>query len=138
MIRLIAGGIAIVWAYSGWKNLPRLDHPSAMAAWLAIAGTCVLCYFLGARQTRATAIASAMAKAEAHAAALASSSSNSSAQVLVQVAPEFGARSRAMHELDGLDRAAWIGAPKQVAEQDVMAMAMEDGGLDLEAMEVEG
>lgn len=131
MFRLIGGAVGVAWALAGWANLPRLDHPQATAAGLAIGGTCVLSYFLGARQTRVSAEASAWAKAEARAAAIASSSSasTSQAQVAVVINSELGARIQGQERLTGLEAAPWmIGAVPQVdVEQDVVAQMIADG-----------
>ena len=131
MFRLIGGAVGIAWALAGWANLPRLDHPQATAAGLAIGGTCLLSYFLGARQTRVSAEASAWAKAEARAAAIASSTSTSTsqAQVVVAINAENGARVQGQGKLAGLESAPWmIGAVPQVdVEQDVVAQMIEDG-----------
>lgn len=131
MFRLIGGAVGVAWALAGWANLPRLDHPQATAAGLAIGGTCLLSYFLGARQTRVSAEASAWAKAEARAAAIASSSSTSTsaAQVVVAINSEHGARVQGQERLVGLESASWmIGAAPQVdVEQDVVAQMIEDG-----------
>lgn len=131
MFRLIGGAVGIAWALAGWANLPRLDHPQATAAGLAIGGTCLLSYFLGAHQSRASAEASAWAKAEARAAAIASSSSASSsnAQVAVVISSELGARVQGQQKLTGLESAPWmVGASRQEeVEQDVVAQMIEDG-----------
>jgi hypothetical protein len=129
MFRLIGGLTGVAWALAGWANLPRLDHPQATAAGLAIGGTCLLSYFLGARQTRVSAEASAWAKAEARAAAIASSSSSSSAQVAVVISSELGARAAGQERLSGLESAPWmVGAVRQDdIEQDVVAQMIEDG-----------
>jgi hypothetical protein len=129
MFRLIGGAVGIAWALAGWANLPRLDHPQATAAGLAIGGTCVLSYFLGARQTRVSAEASAWAKAEARAAAIASSTSTSNAQVAVVLSSELGARVQGEKRLAGLECAPWMidAAPVAEAEQDVVAQMIADG-----------
>jgi hypothetical protein len=129
MFRLIGGAVGIAWVLAGWANLPRLDHPQATAAGLAIGGTCVLSYFLGARQTRVSAEASAWAKAEARAAAISSSSSSSQAQVAVVINAENGARVQGQGRLSGLESAPWmVGAvPQSEIEQDVVAQMIEDG-----------
>lgn len=129
MVRLIAGCIAVAWAFAGWRNLPRLDHPSALAAGLAIGGTCAISYFCGKTLTKNSAYASARAYAEARAAAVAQSKSQAAANVnLFMGNPELGASYVAAQQLGGLDGASWIGSRKQEAEQDVLVQMVEDGG----------
>lgn len=131
MFRLMAGAVAVAWALAGWSNLPRLEHPSAAAAGLAIGGCCLLCYLFGARNTRASAEASAWAHAEARAAAIASSTSaaTSTAQVAVVISPELGARVAGQNRVSGLDAAPWmIGATRDPElEQDWIEQSVADG-----------
>lgn len=131
MIRLVAGLIAVAWAVAGWMNLPRLAHPQASAAGFAIAGTCLVCYWLGAKQSKASAWASAWAKAEARANAIASSTSasTSTAQVAVIVSPALGANVQGRGRLTGLEAAPWMLEAHRDAEleQDFLAQSLEDG-----------
>ena len=128
MFRLIAGAICVAWAFSAWRNAPRLDHPSNLAFGLAIVCSCAVCYFCGRSLTKAQAWASARAHAEAR--ALARSQSEAKAQAAVQVfmgqAPEQREQLVPVFAR-GLESAPWIGPAKQVAEQDVVAQMIEDG-----------
>lgn len=137
MFRLLAGAIAVAWALAGWRNMPRLEHPQATAAGLAIGGTVWIAYWLGAKQTSATANASAWAKAEARAAAIAASTSAAAATSNVNVvfAPELGARMAGEARLTGLESAPWmVGATRDAElEQDFLVQALEDGQGDQES-----
>lgn len=95
MGRLVLGIVAAAWVLAGWRNMPRLDDPSAGAAGVMIAATCVLCYFCGRRRAYAQATAIANARAEARAAAAATSTSTAQAAVIVQLDPALGARQAA-------------------------------------------
>ena len=131
MLRLIVAVVAAAWAVAGWKNLPRLDHPSNIAAGLAIAGTCGVCYWCGRALTRNSAYASARASAIATARAAADAKSNAQAAAAINVfmaGPEGGTAGSVPLAVQGLDDAPWIGPPKAVAEQDVVVQMLEDGG----------
>ena len=130
MVRLIAGCIAVGWVFAGWRNMPRLDHPSALAAGLAIGGTCFISYWCGRSLTRNAAYAAARANAEAR--ALAASQSRAQAQAVVNVfqsAPAEERQALVPRTARGLEDAPWIAGPKSaVVEQDVLDSMLGDAG----------
>lgn len=131
MLRLGGVLIALAWVVVGWRNMPRLEDPQALAAGIAVGVTCLLAYFMGRRSSSATAIAQAVASAEARARARASATSTSQAVGNVFVVGAGGAVAPSpagdrMEYLGGLDAAPWIGAPKPLMEQDVMESIGED------------
>jgi hypothetical protein len=126
-VKLILGIMAGAFALAGWRNMPRLDQPSASAAGLVIGICLVLAYNLGARSTRASAMAVATARAEAHATALAQ---GGSARSTVNVVIADGGRRAARAEHAALDDLPWIDYSAQpVASelpQDVIESMTED------------
>ena len=119
--------MAAAFVLAGWRNMPRLDEPSAKAAGLVIGLALVLAYSLGARATRASAMATAVASAEARATALAQ---GGSARSTVNVVIADGGRRAARAEHGGLDALPWVDydAPAVASElpQDVLESMTED------------
>lgn len=123
MLRVIAGAMACAWALAGWRNMPRLAHPAASAAGLAIAGSILIAYWLGGKRVKESAVAMAVAKAEATALASvqASNDNRSNAQVVVHLDPGVGALRAG--QVTGLDSAPWMvgahRAPELLEETDI-------------------
>jgi hypothetical protein len=112
MARVVVGFIAAAFVFAGWRNLPRLDQPSAGAAGLLLAGAVVVAFFLGRRSVHAEAVATAVASARAEAAAAAHAGAQAVSQVVVNVGD--GARAVAAREYG---QPAWIGPARFESEQ---------------------
>lgn len=134
---LVVAVVAGSWAIAGWQNMPRLADAQSAAAGLAVAATCAVCWWVGRRSGRAAAVAVAVAAAEARAAALAASRSDATAQAAVVVNVGEGAREVAAVDMGGLDSAPWMGEPVALIEQDTLAMASEEFGVEVEVDGVE-
>lgn len=131
MLRIIAVAIACVWAWAGWKNMPRLEHPQSTAAGLAIAVSCLVSWWVGVSGARASARAEAYARADARAAARSESRSQAAAAVNLYMGVPSEIREQSVPLAGrGLESAPWIGAPKvAMLEQDLAESMMEDGQL---------
>jgi hypothetical protein len=115
MFRLLAWIMAASFAFAGWRNLPRLDHPQASAAGVGIGACILLSYYAGTRRKRDAAVAVAVARAEARAAAHAGATAAVVNHVAV-VVPERGAR--AAGATLGLDDAPWLVGAHRAIELD--------------------
>lgn len=130
--------LGCAWVFAGFRNLPRLSHPSAAAVGLVVGVCLLLAYRAGRRSVSDSAIASAVARAEASALAAARSRAESSsaaqANVFVNLDPAQGAR--AAGAATGLDSAPWlVGAHRraEVEDSEAVELALEDvHGLEVE------
>ena len=119
------GLLSAAWAFAGWRNLPRLAHPSSAAAGLIIAVSLYVAFRIGQRSVTRSAVARAVAIAAPGAAC--ASTSSSTAQVAVIVHPELGAQRAG--RVFGLEDAPWMVAAHRAVELDeteALDTALED------------
>lgn len=131
MTRAVALVLGVVWALAGWRNLPPLDHRSAVAVGFVMASSIGLAYFAGTRRqhdvNRATAIASAEATALASVAAVTSSSSSVNVFV-ASPATAAPARAARAERYALLEDAPWMVGSHRAPEleEEAFSVAFED------------
>lgn len=130
MKQLLALALGLGWAFAGARNAPRVEHASAAAFGVAVAGSIWLAYWCGTRRRQDSAVAAAVAKAEARAAAVAATSSRATANqsVTVVLDPANGASQRGAR-VYGLDDAPWLAGAtvrREVEDEEMVLLAVED------------
>jgi hypothetical protein len=140
VFKIAAVLMAGAWAFSGWRNMPRLEQPYPAAAGVVIA-TCILgAYWAGTRHAAgkviARAVAQADARADAQAAAVAGARASNRTYVVVN--PAEGARARGAAEFGNPE---WIGGAKLSAiygeDQELAANYAAELGAD-QSEEIDG